>query len=107
MQPVESVQMNIYQSNTYRKDLNWLYLNEPMVQERKQWKSQQSCISVFVAYPTIPSSNYEHQPRHDNSIPLCPYGRFIEIQSNLGEKNFIEQIKAPIFLEAILVIEIM
>ena len=23
----------------------------------------------FVAYPTIPSSNYEHQPKHDNSIP--------------------------------------
>ena len=28
------------------------------------------------------------------------YGRFIEIQRNLDERNFIEQIKAPIFLEA-------
>ena len=34
------------------------------------------------------------------------YGRFIEIQSNL-QKNFIEQIKVPIFLEAVLTIEIM
>ena len=32
VQPVEPVQMNIYQSNTYRKDLNWLHFdNEPNV----------------------------------------------------------------------------
>ena len=31
---VEPVQMNIYQSNTYRKGLSWLYFdNEPRVQE--------------------------------------------------------------------------
>ena len=24
---------------------------------------------IFVAYPTIPSSNWEYQPRHDNSFP--------------------------------------
>ena len=35
------------------------------------------------------------------------YGRFIEMQSNSGERNFIEQIKAPIFLEAVLAMEIM
>ena len=52
------VQMNIYQSNTYGKDLSWLHFNhEPRVQERQQVKDQQSSISVFVAYPTIPSSN--------------------------------------------------
>ena len=54
MEPVEQVQMNIYQSNTYRKDLHLDY--EPWVQERQQVKDQQSCISVFVAYLTIPSS---------------------------------------------------
>ena len=37
-----------------------------------------------------------------------PFGRFIEIQSNLSrKKNFIEWIKAPIFLEAVLVVEMM
>ena len=35
------------------------------------------------------------------------YGRFIEIKSNLRKKNFIERIKAPIFLEAVVAIEIM
>ena len=41
-------------------------------------------------------------------IPTWLYGRFIEIQRNLsGERNFIEQIKAPIFLEAVVAIEIM
>ena len=49
VKPVELVQMKIYQSNTYRKDLNWLHFdNEPRVQEKQQLKDQQSCISVFV-----------------------------------------------------------
>ena len=61
----------IYKTNTYRKELSWLHFDdEPRVQEKQQVKGQQSCISVFVAYPTIPSSNQEHQPRCDNNIPF-------------------------------------
>ena len=70
MEPVQPVQMNIYQSNAFRKDLNRLnYNDESRAQEWQQGKDQQSYISVFVAYPTTPSSNLEHQPRHGNSIP--------------------------------------
>ena len=59
VKPVEPVQMNIYQSNTYTKDLSWLcFDNAPRVQDRQQVTGQQSCISVFVAYPTFPSSNW-------------------------------------------------
>ena len=59
MEPVEPVQLNIYQSNTYRKDFSWInFDDEPRVQERQQVKDQESCISIFVAYPAIPSSNY-------------------------------------------------
>ena len=85
--------MNIYQSNTYRKDLSWLHFDsKPGVQEKQLVKGQHYCISIFVAYPAIPSSNQEHQPRHDRSVPymaiiLWPYGRFIEIQSNLWIKK--------------------
>ena len=69
MEPVEPVQMNIYQSNAYRKDLSSLHFDdERRVQERQQVKNQQSCISVYVAYPTIRSRNFEHQSRHGNSI---------------------------------------
>ena len=51
MEPVEPVQMNIYQSNTYRKDLSWPHFDdEPRVQEKQQVKDQQSCISVFVLH---------------------------------------------------------
>ena len=58
VEPVEPVQMNIYQSNTYRKDLSWLHFDdEPRVQEKQQVKDQQSCIFVFVACLTIPSRN--------------------------------------------------
>ena len=50
MEPVEPVLKNIYQSNTYRKELSWLHFgDEPRVQEKQQVKDQQSCISVFVA----------------------------------------------------------
>ena len=54
VEPVEPVQMNIYQINTYRKDLSWLHFDdEPRVQQRQQVKDQQSCIFVSVAYPAI------------------------------------------------------
>ena len=57
-EPVEPVLKNIYQSNTYRKGLNWSYFDdEPMVQEKQQVKDHQSCIFVFLACLTIPSSN--------------------------------------------------
>ena len=47
VEPVKPVQMNIYQSNTYRNDLSWLHFDdEPRVQERQQVKEQQSCMSV-------------------------------------------------------------
>ena len=37
VESVEPVQMNIYQSNTYSKDLGWLQLNgEPRIQERQE-----------------------------------------------------------------------
>ena len=49
MEPAEPVQMNIYKSNTYRKDLTWLHFDdESRVQVRQEVKDQQSCISVFV-----------------------------------------------------------
>ena len=70
VEPVEPVLKNIYQSNTYRKDLGWPYFdNDIRVPEKQQVKGQQSCIFVFVVCLTITSSNYGHQPRHDNIIP--------------------------------------
>ena len=52
------------------EDLSYQHFNdEPRIQEKQQVKDQQSCTSNFVAYPTNPSSNQEHQTRHDNSIP--------------------------------------
>ena len=66
----EPLQINIYQSNNYRKDFSWLYVDdEPRVQERQYMKDQHSYISVFVAYLIFSSSSLEHQFRHDNSIP--------------------------------------
>ena len=42
--------MNIYQGNTYRKDLRWLdFDDEQSAQNRQQVKDQQPCISFFVA----------------------------------------------------------
>ena len=41
VEPVEPVQMKIYQSNTYRKHLSSLHFNdEPMVQESQQLKGK-------------------------------------------------------------------
>ena len=69
VEPVEPVQINICQSNTYRKGLSWLHFDDGLwFQEMQQVKNQQSYIIIFVAYPTVLSSNKEHQPSH-NSIP--------------------------------------
>ena len=52
----QPVQMKIHQCTTYRKVLSWLHFNnEPRVQNKQQMKDQQSYVSVFVAYLTIPS----------------------------------------------------
>ena len=58
VEPVEPVLKNIYQSNTYKKDLSSPHLNdEPTVQEKQQVKDQHSCIVIFTACLTVPSGN--------------------------------------------------
>ena len=60
MEPLEPVQMNIYQTNTCRKDFSRLHFdNEPRVQERQQGKDQQSYISVFVVFPGSPAQTWQ------------------------------------------------
>ena len=69
----KDVQMNIYQSNTYQKDLSRLHFNkEQRVQKKKKKKkvaNQQSYTSVSAFCPTYPSSSWKQKPRHDNKIP--------------------------------------
>ena len=56
---IEPVLKNIYQSNTYRKDLIWPHFNdEPRVQEKQQVKDQQSQVATR-----------DTKPRRDYSIP--------------------------------------
>ena len=58
VEPGDPIQMNIYQSNTYKKYLRLLHFDDKSkVQERQHVKDQQLCTPIFVAYPTIPSSN--------------------------------------------------
>ena len=58
VEPAEPVLKNIYQSNTYKKDLSWPHFDdEPRVPENQQVKDQQSCTSAFVACLTVPNSN--------------------------------------------------
>ena len=51
VEPLQPVQVSIYQSNIFRKDIHWLHFeHEPRVQERQQLKDQQSYISVSGVY---------------------------------------------------------
>ena len=96
-------------SNTYTKDLSWLHFeDEPRVQKRQQVKDEQSCMSVFVC-----SLSYSNSKKQLGGVPAQTwkeYGRMvdlaIEIQSNHSRKKRGEWIEAPIFLEAVLAIEI-
>ena len=100
--------MNICKCNTCGKDLiSWLYFNyELKVKAKQQIKDdQQSCRSTFVAYLTIPRCT---SPGVTEVFHAWVYDRFIEIQrTTLGEGNFIELIKVPVFLEAVLAKDIM
>ena len=54
----EPVLKNNYQINTYKKGLSRPHFNdEPKNQEKQQVQDQQSCIFVFVARLSIPTSN--------------------------------------------------
>ena len=80
MEPVEPVLKNIYQSNTYRKDLSWPHFDdEPMVQEKQQVKDLQSCISVFVACLTILIATGGTSTDVTTVFHTWANGRFIEI----------------------------
>ena len=101
MEPAELVRMKIYQSNTYRKDFSWLHFDdEPRVRKKHQVKEQQSYIAVFVAYLTIPSGKTSSDMT--TVFHARPYGRFIEIQSNLWRKKLHSTNQGSIFLETVL-----
>ena len=57
-EPVQPIQLDIYQNKTYRKDLSRLNIDdEPRVQEKQQVLEQQSYIPVSVAYLTCLSNS--------------------------------------------------
>ena len=75
-EPVQSIQMSIYESNTYREDLCWLHFEvDPRVQERAANEGQ-------AAYSIYASSSWKYQSRNGTSISLRSFDTFIEIKSN-------------------------
>ena len=107
VEPVEPVQIHIYQSNTYRKGLSWLHFEgEPEVQKRQQVNYH----LAFVAYLTIPSSSQE---QHDKSNPCMAISWIYRVNikrkklhrmnqgSNFLQSSFNnrDNIRAPIYLE--------
>ena len=80
--------MNIYQGNTYRKDLSWLHFNdESRVQERQQVKDQLSYKSVAVGYLKFQVAYRSTSLDMTTVFHASPYGRFIEVQSNPWRKK--------------------
>ena len=58
LEPLKPVQMDMYQSNIYRKGLILLHFNdEPEVQEKQQVTDLESPVSIFAHYLAILSSN--------------------------------------------------
>ena len=92
VEPVQPVQMNYCQGDTYRKQLSWLLFDDELkVQERQQVKKQPSCIFISLAYPTIPTTDEQQlwrtSPDMTTVFHTCQYARFIEKQSNLKRKK--------------------
>ena len=55
--------MNIYHSDTYRKDLSWLHFYDyRRVRERQQVLDEQSYITATVTYVVYPSNSWLGTP---------------------------------------------
>ena len=102
VETVQSVQMNIDQSNIYKKDLAWLHFDN---KARCQANVLQSYIPVLVAYTNIQVETRSTNPAMKTVFYARSYSRFIEAPRNVRRKKLNEKIKAPIFLEAALAIE--
>ena len=102
VETVQSVQLNIYQNNIFRKDLGWLHFDN---EARCQMNDSQSYIPVLAAYPNIQVASSSTNPVMKRVFYARSYSRFIEAPSNLGRKKLREQIKASIFLETTLAID--
>ena len=75
-------------------------------------KDQQSCISVFVVYPTVSTVLVQIETRSTSPDMTAVFytwsdDRIIEIQSNLRRKKLHRINQGTIFLVAVLEIEIM
>ena len=70
MELVEPVLKNIYESNTYRKDLSWPHFNdEPGSREAASEVPTVLHIGFCsLSSLAIPNSNLGHKPRNDDSI---------------------------------------
>ena len=101
MEPVEPVQMNIYQSNTYRKDLSWLHFdNEPRVQKTGSKKRTNSPAYPFLwLIQQFQVATRSTSPDMTTVFHAWSYGRFIEIQSNLRRKKLHRTNQGSNFLE--------
>ena len=65
VEPLQPVQVSIYQSNIFRKDIHWLHFeHEPRVQERQQLKDQQSYISVSGVYVSTSLNRFTELKRN-------------------------------------------
>ena len=100
--------MNIYHMNTYRKDLSWLHFEDEPKDSREVASEGPTvlhihfcCLSNNSKYllgaPDQPQQQYS---LHSHIIDLKRY------RKTSGERNFTERVKVPIFLEAVLAIEI-
>ena len=86
MESALPVQVNTYQSKTYRKDLNWPHFdNEPRIRERQ-------CAGP--KYPFLQFAKHIQIAAKSTNPDIAPvshgrsYGRFIEIKSKLrGEET--------------------
>ena len=95
VETVQSVQMNIYQSNIYRKNLGWLHFDN---EARCQVNVLQSYIPVLVVYPNIQVATSSTKSVTKTVFCASSYSRFIEAPSNLKRKKLHKKIKGPIFL---------
>ena len=87
VEPVEPVQMNICQGNTYRKDLTWLHFNNKPAGSKEATSEGSTVLHIHFCSLSNNSKKQLGIPAQTWLFHAWSYDRFTEIQSNLRRKK--------------------
>ena len=87
MEPVQLVQMNTCQVNNYRKDLSYISTMSQGFKRGSKWRANSPASPFLLLIPQFQAATRSTSPVMTAVFHTWPYGRFIDMQSNVRRKK--------------------